>query len=734
MEVLLLRKPYEVSFSGNPVAFMFIVTPYTDIEHGQDIGVNVTIEVEEAFNTQLFTAARQNIYLPNQKGVVELDVQHVLQAYLTQYIPSLTLSAHVVCEGQTRRYRLSYQLIVNGNVASQPVTTDIFNVIKGGLPYEEWHPKKYFTEHVSSQKLFLRYASMEEKVHADELKFLSWIYPLPSQIQLKLQATVYYHDNSQEYKDLSALFLCYQWQIYITPAGFKQLGLDTLATDNRIALYYEIAVVDAAGVQIVAPQRFVLDYRNFYNTYNIMYAGSLGGIETLRLRGQVEAQAEYQRTISERVSASDYFPGGILQSPVTTSFASENEKFTGDTGFISKEKLDRLRDIFLSRDCLYEIRSGKLLPIVIDGKTIKLYTTTDKLFSLALDWRNAFTNQYYAPDNLLSAVSATCPVPAAFYVRQIQKSYLQVLWSLEPEYAQVQIELPGNTGTEIITLDGNSGQEKVFFKNPRIDQPDNISPVIIRARTVCDSNTSPVSVSAWVQVSLNLYVNYPPVAMDDNFTFPRGITTLTQLDGNLLANDYDPDGDAIRCQPVNNALTEKGGRITITADGKPAYAAPSSAFEGEDSYAYTIQEVDNPGVTATAVVRITVGNPATGSVVYAKIVLRNVASSWQTVPSAGGGPAGLIYVTKGQVWIDFFADALGTVPVDVTSLNLTVNYKVSIKYENPATTTTSNKTAAGKGQKTMIHQDVLSVQYGTGTFTNYTIEFKLAAGTGYSIL
>ena len=732
MEVLLLRKPYEVAFSGNPVAFTFIVTPYTDVEHGQDIGLNVTVEVEEGFNTQVFTAARQDIYLPDAKGQIEIPVQHILQAYLTQYVPSLNLSTAVVCEGQTRRYRITYQLIANKAIATQSTTTEIFTVIKSGMPYEEWHPKRFFTDYISNKNLFLRYTIAEEKVHADELKFLNWLYPSDAREPMKAIARVQYSNNSQEQKDISALFSCNKWQICITPAGFRQLGLDALGTNNRIPLSYDISVVNAQGAIIVAPQRFVLDYRNFYNTYNIMYAGSLGGIETLRLRGQVEAHAEYQKTIVDRVTPSNYFERGILQSPSAATYATENEKFTGDTGFIPKQKMDRLRDLFLSRDCLYEVRNGKLIPIAIDAKSVKLFTTTDKLYSMSIDWRNGFTNEYYAPDNLLSAVSATCPSPVSFFVRQIQKSYLQVLWALEPEYYQVQIQFPGNSGQEVTTLQGNTGQEKIFFKNPRIAFPANLSPITVRARTVCNSDISPASVSAWVDVSLTPVGNYAPIAIDDNFTMPRGITTLTQLDGNVLANDYDPDGDPIKCVPVNNDSTGKGGKITIAADGKVAYSAPTSVFEGEDTYYYTIQQVDDPTVTASAFVRIIVGSPTTGSVVYAKIVFRNVVSQWQIV---GGPPLpSTIYVTKAQVWVDFFADALGSLPVDVTSLNLTINYQTTLKYVTPAVSTVQSHTAAATGDKKMIHQDTVSVQYGTGNFINYNIEFKLTAGTGYSIL
>ena len=87
----------------------------------------------------------------------------------------------------------------------------------------------------------------------------------------------------------------------------------------------------------------------------------------------------------------------------------------------------------------------------------------------------------------------------------------------------------------------------------------------------------------------------PPVAVDDTATTPQN----TAVTINVLANDSDPDGDALSVisftQPSNGAVTLNGTTMTYT---------PAAPFTGIDSFTYSLAV----GVTAT--VRVTVQGAA----------------------------------------------------------------------------------------------------------------------------
>ncbi len=94
-----------------------------------------------------------------------------------------------------------------------------------------------------------------------------------------------------------------------------------------------------------------------------------------------------------------------------------------------------------------------------------------------------------------------------------------------------------------------------------------------------------------------IYANRPPVAAND--------TAIVEVNspGTLiavLANDSDPDGDALTITAVS---TPAHGSATIGAGGITYTPAPG--YAGADSFTYTIS--DGRGGTATATVSITVG-------------------------------------------------------------------------------------------------------------------------------
>ena len=96
--------------------------------------------------------------------------------------------------------------------------------------------------------------------------------------------------------------------------------------------------------------------------------------------------------------------------------------------------------------------------------------------------------------------------------------------------------------------------------------------------------------------------NAAPVANDDSATAnKRGRASL-----NVLANDTDPDGDALS---VTTFTQPANGSVTMTTSGDVSYRA-NSGFSGVDTFTY---EVSDGVLTGTATVSITVGGSGGGS-------------------------------------------------------------------------------------------------------------------------
>jgi gliding motility-associated-like protein len=73
----------------------------------------------------------------------------------------------------------------------------------------------------------------------------------------------------------------------------------------------------------------------------------------------------------------------------------------------------------------------------------------------------------------------------------------------------------------------------------------------------------------------------PPIIRPDEF----GTDNCTELTGNVLPNDADPNGTAIKAKPVANQLSISGGVYSIAIDGTFSYLPPKG-FVGRDSVEY----------------------------------------------------------------------------------------------------------------------------------------------------
>jgi len=118
---------------------------------------------------------------------------------------------------------------------------------------------------------------------------------------------------------------------------------------------------------------------------------------------------------------------------------------------------------------------------------------------------------------------------------------------------------------------------------------------------VCDGGSPVACDSADVTIQVipvGTPDNAAPVANDDTAVTEED----TPVNGNVLVNDFDPDGDTItvtgNTQPTN-------GSVTVNPDGTFTYT-PESGFVGEDSFEYTVCDDADPSLCSTGTVTIEV--------------------------------------------------------------------------------------------------------------------------------
>jgi|GEM_PF-818488 len=109
---------------------------------------------------------------------------------------------------------------------------------------------------------------------------------------------------------------------------------------------------------------------------------------------------------------------------------------------------------------------------------------------------------------------------------------------------------------------------------------------------LCDVATVSVNVTCLPPVEDNT----PPVAVSDNVVYDF----LTPYTIDVLANDYDPDGDNFMItefeQPAHGTVTQVGDNLVYT---------PNEGYVGNDAFTYTICDDGNPSLCAITVVYLT---------------------------------------------------------------------------------------------------------------------------------
>jgi T1SS-143 domain-containing protein len=141
-----------------------------------------------------------------------------------------------------------------------------------------------------------------------------------------------------------------------------------------------------------------------------------------------------------------------------------------------------------------------------------------------------------------------------------------------------------------VTVDPVTG-ELTYTPNANFNGSDTIS------YTVSDGNGGVSTGTVTVVVAP---VGDAPVAVDDVVSTTEDTPFSSVV--SLVANDSDPDGDALTAV-AGTFATAQGGSVTINADGSYVYT-PAANFSGTDSFSYTVTDGT---LTDSGTVTLTVG-------------------------------------------------------------------------------------------------------------------------------
>ncbi|MBP2833903.1 tandem-95 repeat protein [Aquimarina sp. U1-2] len=167
----------------------------------------------------------------------------------------------------------------------------------------------------------------------------------------------------------------------------------------------------------------------------------------------------------------------------------------------------------------------------------------------------------------------------------------------DPDRDELTITTSAVTTTEgiPITIDTNTG---IFTYTP----PLGFIGEDTFEYTICDNGDSTICDTALVTITVFNTSNNSTYANDDAYF----VTECETLSGNVLDNDFDPEGDTqiVAIRPLHSV---NNGVLTINETGAFTYV-PNSQFVGTDSFVYTVCDTGNPEACDQATVYFTISD------------------------------------------------------------------------------------------------------------------------------
>jgi hypothetical protein len=154
-------------------------------------------------------------------------------------------------------------------------------------------------------------------------------------------------------------------------------------------------------------------------------------------------------------------------------------------------------------------------------------------------------------------------------------------------------------------------------------------------------------------------VNHSPTAADDVYVTDTGQALTVPANG-VLANDADPDGDALTAILVDGPTN---GTLALNADGSFQYT-PNDGFVGADSFTYKANDsqADSPAANVTITVNPT-GNPDAK-----ELKIRLVTSESAFGPESGPAWGGSTF------WVSAYVEDLRDLPQGVVGGAIDVHF------------------------------------------------------------
>jgi hypothetical protein len=179
-----------------------------------------------------------------------------------------------------------------------------------------------------------------------------------------------------------------------------QYQLPTMRNAHPNLTFVRITAQVFEGTTAVSSLRtMMIEHRPNYAWYELVFHNSLGGIDSVVVRGDVNEVFERNAEESEGGKTTNW----LAETQSHNQYAymiTQQRVFKGDAGYQrSKAAQEALMDLMMSKS-IYQRIESKWVPVVGLAKTIDLGIRMDATPSFPIEWKLSEVNEVYTPSTI----------------------------------------------------------------------------------------------------------------------------------------------------------------------------------------------------------------------------------------------------------------------------------------------------------------------------------------------
>jgi hypothetical protein len=499
MATILIERPHVYSFSMNEIRYMFHVS--------DPASAGCVVEVElyyREINSSVNTLLKRFALTPPGDGIIYCHVADFLDSIVSAELPNLNGPRVQPIRDQVKYFYIRYRQLTTAAPTADWQTDDARIVMLGGVEQIKFTRNNFFASYLPANKPFFTWQPSNRFVHPDEKQWLTFLLVTPADFVIKI--TTVFTDAS------TSIFT-----IPVSPAndilfriktGATELGLTSMQPSKQIH-YYEIQVLKEDELTVLAASyRYYIEYRPLYSFYDIAFFGSLGGLETVRVKGTVDWSIETNSDDIEHVIYKDAVNTQKPQCQFSQTNTTKRDNFKGDAGWCrNKNEQESLVELTMSKG-RYQIIDGRWIGLVNLKKNLDLRTSIDKTWSFPIEWSYGYSEKTFTPKwvalgpGVGDNVCASLPIPQGLQIVPLELGAdgiykYQAQWTYNRPYVFGIIELT-------TSIDGGATWQPVAAAsyNFNSQQPkDHLFRVIVRC---------PLDLTVFTTANIGYSWNAPP--------------------------------------------------------------------------------------------------------------------------------------------------------------------------------------------------------------------------------